>query len=169
MQLQFHLEIASWSFYCRMAFLNFVYLGATTGGDSNSSYKLQEPACMPRKGTRPDPTSRTKGFGSQMNSFSLTLSACVDYNVMLRYHNTVTLSYYPRHTPCWRVPQGPKVLWTFRHVEKQCKSGHPCILSWAGCPPSRSPVHWLSHKRQRSGKRQRYMLQREQNTPDISA
>lgn len=88
------------SFYCRMAFPNFVYLGATTGGDSNSSYKLQEPACMPRKGTRPDPTSRTKGFGSKMNSFSITLSACVDHNVMLRYHNTVTSSYYPTHIPC---------------------------------------------------------------------
>jgi len=73
MELQFHLEIASWSFYRGMAFPNFVYLSATTGGDSNSSDKLQEPARTPRKGTHPDPTSCTKGFGSKKHSFFCTL------------------------------------------------------------------------------------------------
>lgn len=82
-----------------MAFLYFVYLGATAGGDSNSSYRSQEPASTPRKGTRPDPTSRTKGSGSKMISFSLTLAARVDH-IVLRYHTTVTLSYYPTEIPC---------------------------------------------------------------------
>lgn len=141
MELQFHPEIASSSFGRRMAFPNFVYLGATTGGDSNGSYKLQEPARMPSKGTCPDPTSCTKGFGSETHSFSLTLSVCVDRNVTLRYHSTLTLCYCPTRLPRQRVPQGPKGVWRLRPVEEQCRSRCPPIPSRAGWPSSMLGSH----------------------------
>lgn len=155
MELQFHLEITSWSFGRGMAFPNFVYLGATTGGDSNSSYKLQEPARMPSKGTCPDPTSCTKGFGSETHSFSLTLSVCVDCNVTLRYRSTVTLCYCPTSLSCQRVPQGPKGVWRLRPVEEQCRSRrspHPQLsrvtflharLAQHGVPASERYFHKL--------------------------
>lgn len=54
MEHQFHLETASWRFGSRTEFLNSVYSGATTGGDSNSSYKLQEPARRPRRASIQD-------------------------------------------------------------------------------------------------------------------
>lgn len=142
MELQFHPEIASWSFYRGMAFPNFVYLSATTGGDSNSSYKLQEPACTLRKGTHPDLTSCTKGFGSKMHSFSCTL-LCLRW---LQRHaqipqlgNLVLLShvYLAKESQ-----QSPDDFWTFRPVAEECKSGCFHIpSSIGGLPPHEDPTN----------------------------
>lgn len=106
----------------------------------------------------------------QPNEFLLPYPFCLcrlQRHARIPQHSNLVL--LPQTYTVLKSPIGPKSpLNLYRPAEKQCTSGHPCILSWEGCPPSRPPVHWLSRKRQRSGKRQRYICSRESKTHQTS-
>lgn len=79
----------------------------------------------------------------QQNEFLLPYPFCLcrsQRHAQIPQHSNLVL--LPHTYTLLKSPIGPKK--SFRPVEEQCKSRHPCILSWAGCPPSRPPLHWLS-------------------------